>query len=87
MFESDDKLAEGIKLIGEKGKEKVIKQRPRRKLSGMKQYRLNEYQGLTKDRKFKDFKKLAVNLSTATIDVSRTAPLNYFNPESNKGAA
>lgn len=53
----------------------------------MKQYRLNEYQGLTKDRKFKDFKKLAVNLSTATIDVSRTAPLNYFNPESNKGTA
>lgn len=42
MFEDEDKnISEGVKLVGEKGKQKVVKEKPRRKLSGMKKYRLD----------------------------------------------
>lgn len=47
----------------------------------MKKYRLNEYQNIIKDQKFKDHKKTSSKLSSTTIDVNKTAPLGSYNPE------
>jgi hypothetical protein len=48
MFEEDTKLSEGIKIISEKGNEKIVKEKPREKLTGLRKYRREEFQNIVK---------------------------------------
>ena len=46
-------ISEGVKFIASKGNENLVKERKRKMLSGMKKYRLSEFQGMPKEQKFK----------------------------------